>query len=283
VALWFIISLIVSGLIVGALARLALPGPDPMSIPATILLGVAGGSATAMFLAVDALPVLVLTQRALLWRTDHEGRIWYYPPGRLVMWLVGLGVAAIVAAAIWLSGDPGGLQGAVFEVVRRSLGQFAGLGEAAQRLLASVFPGVAVWSWLLMVTLNGILAQGVLARFNRNRRPSPDLASLDLPWWTPVALGVAALLPAVGPGNWSYVGTNVVLVLLLAFLFGGLAVVHALARRFTARPAILVSFYVVSIVFGWPLLLVAALGFLEHWVGLRQRFAMPAAGPQGDE
>jgi len=40
--LWFIIVLVVEGLIVGALARLALPGPDPMSIPATIGLGLAG-------------------------------------------------------------------------------------------------------------------------------------------------------------------------------------------------------------------------------------------------
>jgi uncharacterized membrane protein YeaQ/YmgE (transglycosylase-associated protein family) len=38
----FLIALAVFGLIVGAAARLALPGPDPMSIPMTILLGVAG-------------------------------------------------------------------------------------------------------------------------------------------------------------------------------------------------------------------------------------------------
>jgi uncharacterized membrane protein YeaQ/YmgE (transglycosylase-associated protein family) len=40
--LLLIIVLILSGLIVGALARLALPGPDPMPIWATILLGWAG-------------------------------------------------------------------------------------------------------------------------------------------------------------------------------------------------------------------------------------------------
>jgi uncharacterized membrane protein YeaQ/YmgE (transglycosylase-associated protein family) len=40
--LWFILSLVFSGLIVGALARLALPGPDPMGILATIGLGLAG-------------------------------------------------------------------------------------------------------------------------------------------------------------------------------------------------------------------------------------------------
>ena len=40
--LTFILLLIVQGLIIGALARLALPGRDPMSIPQTILVGVAG-------------------------------------------------------------------------------------------------------------------------------------------------------------------------------------------------------------------------------------------------
>jgi uncharacterized membrane protein YeaQ/YmgE (transglycosylase-associated protein family) len=38
----FIIAIAFSGLIIGALARLALPGPDPMSIPATIGLGIGG-------------------------------------------------------------------------------------------------------------------------------------------------------------------------------------------------------------------------------------------------
>ena len=38
----YILILVVTGLIVGALARLALPGRDPMSIPQTIGIGVAG-------------------------------------------------------------------------------------------------------------------------------------------------------------------------------------------------------------------------------------------------
>ena len=38
----FIIGLIVTGLIVGALGRLAIPGPNPMSIGMTILVGVGG-------------------------------------------------------------------------------------------------------------------------------------------------------------------------------------------------------------------------------------------------
>ena len=37
-----IIGLIISGLIIGALGRLAIPGPNPMSIGATILVGIGG-------------------------------------------------------------------------------------------------------------------------------------------------------------------------------------------------------------------------------------------------
>ena len=38
----YLIILAIQGLIFGALARLALPGKDPMSIPMTIALGIAG-------------------------------------------------------------------------------------------------------------------------------------------------------------------------------------------------------------------------------------------------
>jgi uncharacterized membrane protein YeaQ/YmgE (transglycosylase-associated protein family) len=40
--LWFIIVLLVVGLLAGALARLLVPGPDPMSLLGTWLLGVLG-------------------------------------------------------------------------------------------------------------------------------------------------------------------------------------------------------------------------------------------------
>jgi uncharacterized membrane protein YeaQ/YmgE (transglycosylase-associated protein family) len=42
VGIGFILFLLLFGLVVGAVARLALPGPDPMGIFATIGLGLAG-------------------------------------------------------------------------------------------------------------------------------------------------------------------------------------------------------------------------------------------------
>jgi uncharacterized membrane protein YeaQ/YmgE (transglycosylase-associated protein family) len=49
-----IIQVLISGFVIGALARWAVPGPDPMSVPMTILLGVfgsflGGGVAAAIF------------------------------------------------------------------------------------------------------------------------------------------------------------------------------------------------------------------------------------------
>ncbi len=69
----YLILIAVQGLVVGALARLALPGKDPMSIPMTIGIGVAGsfigglvvylitdGAAGGGFLVAFATTVLIV-------------------------------------------------------------------------------------------------------------------------------------------------------------------------------------------------------------------------------
>jgi uncharacterized membrane protein YeaQ/YmgE (transglycosylase-associated protein family) len=48
----YLIFLALSGLIVGALARLALPGPDPMGIGMTILIGIAGSFLGGLVMAL---------------------------------------------------------------------------------------------------------------------------------------------------------------------------------------------------------------------------------------
>jgi uncharacterized membrane protein YeaQ/YmgE (transglycosylase-associated protein family) len=45
----FLILLAVVGLFVGAVARLLLPGPDPMGVGGTILLGLAGSFVAGLF------------------------------------------------------------------------------------------------------------------------------------------------------------------------------------------------------------------------------------------
>ena len=60
--LGYLLSLLLTGIIVGSLGRLALPGPDPMSIGATIVVGIGGailGSIVVAPFDIGVFPVLV--------------------------------------------------------------------------------------------------------------------------------------------------------------------------------------------------------------------------------
>lgn len=70
-----LLAFLLSGLIVGALARLLLPGPDPMSWIATIGYGLAGslaGGMIGMLLRLPALPDMLLAIACA------AGLIWYF-------------------------------------------------------------------------------------------------------------------------------------------------------------------------------------------------------------
>ena len=61
--IYFIISLVITGIIFGALGRLAVPGANPMSIGMTILVGIGGaflGGIVAALLGAPPLFVFIL-------------------------------------------------------------------------------------------------------------------------------------------------------------------------------------------------------------------------------
>jgi uncharacterized membrane protein YeaQ/YmgE (transglycosylase-associated protein family) len=82
VSLGDVVAILISGLIVGALGRLAVPGPDPMPIWLTILLGIAGsiiGGVVGVALGFGAggifvLSVLAATLLVILYRRVVQKR-----------------------------------------------------------------------------------------------------------------------------------------------------------------------------------------------------------------
>ena len=61
--IWFIIALVITGAIFGALGRLAIPGPNPMSIGMTILVGIGGaflGGIVGALLGANATIIFIL-------------------------------------------------------------------------------------------------------------------------------------------------------------------------------------------------------------------------------
>jgi uncharacterized membrane protein YeaQ/YmgE (transglycosylase-associated protein family) len=86
VGLGDVIAILISGLVIGALGRLAVPGPDPMPIWMTILLGIAGsivggivavavglGVGGVFVLSVLAATLIVIAYRKLVQRRPITG------------------------------------------------------------------------------------------------------------------------------------------------------------------------------------------------------------------
>jgi hypothetical protein len=242
---------------------------------ALILLATGDVLAAAIFAALNAVPVVLLVRQALLARRASDGTLVWYPPGRLAVWLAALGIAGI-GAALLLLGGPEGLQAVLREVIARALDRLSENSlpdrDRVAATLASLIPGIAAASWMIMAVINGALAQGLLARFGVAWRPSPDLAQLGLPRWLTAALGVAAAMTLLG-GSWRFLGINLIIALSVPFCLGGLAVFHAAARRLPHPGIALVAFYTLAGMFGWPLLAAAMLGLVEAWLGLRRRLA----------
>jgi uncharacterized protein YybS (DUF2232 family) len=261
-------------------------GLRPFAIAATAavaVVGLLGGVLFGMTYAVaNGVLVAVIVRQSLLARTGPDGSLEWYPPGRLLIVMTGLGLASLLAAALLTFGDAGGLEGGVRQFLVMGFGDVAaGTGGDAETGVAQVidgfaqiFPGMVVVSWLTMAIVNAALAQGVLMRFGRNLRPAMRVTEVELPHWMPMLLAAAGLLALIGgDGQLAYLALNVVIVLLVPFFFAGLAVVHAFASARQARTLLLVVFYFFLLVSGWPIAMIIGLGVIEQWAGLRRRFA----------
>jgi hypothetical protein len=260
------------------------------AIVATAAVAVAAGWARAGLYAVtDAVLVIGIVRFALLNRPTADGGTEWYPPGHLLAGVALYGVAAFVVVALVLgSGDQGLEAGisALLDGFREALAGASQDSTAAERVLTTlkrVIPSLVVGWWVIIIAVNAALAQKVLARFDRALRPSPDLTATSPPAWLVAMAVAAAVVSLVGSGWLGFVATNIALILCVPYLLTGLAVIHAISVRWSGRLAILIAVYLLLLLFGWPLIVVAALGMVEHWAGLRQRFAGPHPGNERNE
>ncbi len=256
-------------------------------VVAVVVAGLAAGlMGAALFGTLSVAPAVVLVRQALLSRPGPNGTVEWYPPGLLVTWLTAIGSGGFLLAGL-LAGGGEGLRAAIRQFLSGVFRQIMTTTppENQVTLLAEAFtpffPALVVGSWAIMIVINAVLAQGVLARFGWNLRPSPDIAALELSHWLPLPVAGAGLLVLVGQGSLRFFGQNLVVMFSIPFFFLGLAVMHALLRGRPAAPFLLVLAYAVMLLFGWPALAVVALGFVELWAGLRRRLAGP--GPDQEE
>lgn len=251
------------------------------AVAAAMTLAAHGIPVMAIFTIAFLLPVLVLVRQSLLSRGNAAGELEWYPPGLMTGWLIGTGIAIAVLSIVFLTMTGGaeaavrGFVGRVFDAAKAAMPRGAPpMGrEQAIDLMAGYLPGIALASLLIMTAFNAALAQGLLVRFGMNRRPTPDIAALDLPVAFVVAFAACLVLGAVLPGDLGYLARNIVPLVMVGGTLAGLAVVHAAVRKLDARTWMLVAVYLASALLVWPMILLAAVGMAEPFLKLRRRFA----------
>jgi hypothetical protein len=255
---------------------LGLTGSGIAVVGASVMIGFMVGIAAALgYALLHAVPA-VFTVRQVLLRRDDQGQTEWFPIGLLLTQLTVLAGLGVVLAFVLLGSEPGGLPGFIEQHLREGLTELGLLDEGAApspdlARLAAVIPGFTASSSLLMVMVNFMLAQLLAARVGWARRPMPEFDRLELPGWLWPGIALAALLVLLG-GIIGDLGWSLLIVLVVPYLFLGLALVHVLVRRWPRPGLALGAIYGAMILLGWPILVVLLLGFVEDWAHLRRRW-----------
>ncbi len=245
-----------------------LPAAPVAAIVGTLTASMSGFPMVGVIFAIiHALPTLVITSLTMTRHTIEAGEI--------VSVITVLSAVMLIAVAFFVR--DGGLSRLITVHLGEVFNQLApGFSEVERNRLAlamtPLFPGVVAINFVVMTVVNTVIAQGVLVRIRYNKRPSPRYVNFKLPVWSSWPLVSAASLALVGTGEWEYMGRNLAMVLAIPYFFLGLSVFHCLARRVVATTPLLVALYLVIIISMWAALVVAGVGIVEQWFGLRNRF-----------
>jgi hypothetical protein len=252
-----------------------------LGVAAVAVAAVASGFSALPFAVAVALPALVVTNRALLWRQAADGSAEWYPPGLVLAWLTAAGLALLLCGSAFLASGPDGIEGSVTRLLGNALDLMAAEVPAEMRANAvkwwtPLFPAMVIGSWLVMAVVNATGAQGLLARMGRARRPVPTYRELMLPEWLGFVLVAVVAAAVLVRGDIGYVAANAVIVLLVPFVFLGLAGIHRWAKgRPNAGLLLAAAYGLLFLAFGWAAVAVAGYGLVRFWT---MRFRRPESG-----
>ncbi len=273
----------------------AAAGVAAISGSVVVVLALGLPAATVYFLGLGA-PAAVLCYLALLSRripAEQEGQpdiVDWYPPGRLLAWATGMAGGLAVLAMLSLGVDPAALQTTIaqrLEEVMTTLGPQAPAEidkDSLNRLagfLARAAPAAAAVAWLLVMTLNMMLAGRVIEASGRALRPWPDIGNMTYPALFSVVGALVFALAFMG-GAIGSLATAFAGAFVLAYLFLGLVIIHVLTRAMPFRSFILAVVYLAILFLGWVALIVASLGLCDPIFRLRERMKPPPTASGSD-
>lgn len=204
-----------------------------------------------------------------------EPVIEWYPVGRILLWIAGFAALTTMAALLTLGTDAetitGSLRRGLMRLLRATDPQTSAEAGRFVDVLVRIAPATATLIAMLTLTLNLWLSAKVTATSGRLRRPWPDIKTAELPPMTLVALCIA-LAFSFTSGLLAIAAQIAAAALMMGYAMTGFAVLHTLTLALKSRTFWLGSFYVVVVVFGWPLIAVVILGLADAVFGFRERF-----------
>ena len=258
------------------------------AISALLVAVVAGTGAAVMYLGFCGIPVAVLCERAEQRMQTGAGRsgMPWYPPGRLCAWLALMPLALFALVNVYVAASGNALEELIAVEVRHLMAQYRDVLQQATRegsiaaseqfaFLEMVFtriaPGLLASLWMMLIAVNGVLAQGLLVRRGSALRPSPAMGDVELP--RPLVGGFAAAL-LVGmtiDGPVGFFALNSAVILAFPLLLSGLGVAHLLAAKTRLRVGILFVLYLVLAITRWCAVAMIVLGLVDHFAELKKR------------
>lgn len=268
------LPLLAIGLALGPKAAAAAAGTGIL-----FALAVAGLAAASVYAGLHALPAALVVDRALAGGVSADGA----RAAGVALASLAIFVAILAATIAFIGRGDAGIEGTVRTFLDEGLAATMGGLPVDARLrfietAAPMFVGLSGTSWQLLIAVNGLIAQRIVSRRGQAVRQTPAWSRLTLPDWLAWPLVGAAAISLVTGGDAQYLARNVAMILATPYFFLGLTVVHALARRTGGKAPLLTVFYIILVIFTLVAgAIVAGLGMIEQWVGLRERItASPA-------
>ena len=273
---------------------LGLPSLPVAIVGGTIAVTVLTGSVAlaAVYLVFDAAPLAILARIGLTaekLKAEARETAPLVNGQAIAIPVIALALAGVALVAVGLAMAPaeeGGLEAGLITRLDQLVTESGVLGDMPEATrnqlvesMARALPGAAAWNWILRALASAVLGQALLARDGLARWPTPAYRTVAVPGWYVGVFWAGAVAAWLMPGDAGFVAANMAFVMSLPMVLQGLAVVHCTVAHFGYGRMALVAFYGLTLVMAGPaLVMIIALGVIEHFSQMRRRMAAARNG-----
>ncbi|MAM78481.1 MAG: hypothetical protein CL562_06230 [Alphaproteobacteria bacterium] len=217
-----------------------------------------------------AIPSWLIISYALKYSGGDSGQKLWYPTGKSLAPIILYASCLVSLILIFYSFRHPNINEMVGNTLKTLLANNIKLiNTESFNLLTSIFPGMVAAIWIVMLTVNCVLAQKLLIKYQLANRPTPIYKNLSVPEWVYWGFISAFLVGFISNGNIEYIGQNLTVIFAVPFVYAGLGCIHILASNASFSGLLITLTYTVIFILGWPLLVVFIIGFFKEWFRLK--------------